>query len=90
MAKPNKSMILTDLLGIEEKEVDYGSDTEVQGEEESKPRSSMCGDTPLTTPNPFPERGVVNALIPLRMTPDMGSTLITNSLDEGETADPST
>ena len=75
METPNESSTLSDLLGIEEEELDYGSDTE------SKSIIPMYY-RPRKTPNPFPERGAVNALTALHMTPGVGSAFITKSLDE--------
>ena len=76
MATPKESTILSDLLGIEEEKVDYGSDVE------SKVRTPVRDDMSRQESNPFPELRAVDALTALHTTPGMGSAIITNPLDE--------
>ena len=76
MATSNNSTTLSDLLGIEEEEVDYGSDTV------SKPSTPMCDNRPKLAPYPFLERGDADALSALYTTPGMGSPIVTNPLNE--------
>ena len=56
--------------------MDYGSDVE------SKVSTPVQNDMSRQTPNPFPERRASDALTALHTTPGMGSTIITNPLDE--------
>ena len=76
MATPNASSAFSDLLGIKEEEMDYGSDVE------SKFSTPVRDDVSRHAPNPFPERRAADALTALHTTPDMGSAIITNPLDE--------
>ena len=76
MATPNESSSCSDLLGIEEEELDYGSDVE------SKVSTPVRDDMSRQAPNPFPERRAADALTALHPTPGMGSAIITNPLDE--------
>ena len=76
MATSNDSTTLSDLLGIEEEKVDYGSDVE------SKASTPVRNDRSRQAPNPFPERRAADALTALHVTPDTGSAIITNPLDK--------
>ena len=76
MATPNDSTTRFDLLGLEEDEVDYGSDME------SKASTPARGDMSSQTPNPFSERRAPDVLTVLHVTPSMGSEIIMNPLDE--------
>ena len=76
-------MIYPYLLDNEEVELDYGSDTELPEEKGDSPVSTPVCELPRReAPNPFPERGDVDALTALRTTPNLGSTIISNTLDE--------
>ena len=64
------------MLGLEEGELDYGSDIA------SPPASpANVDDTSRQAPNPFPERGAVDTLTALPTTPGMEPDIITNPLD---------
>ena len=76
MATPDQFSTISDLLGIEDERVDYGSDTE------SKASTLMCDERPRQAPNLFYESGAADALTALHMTPGMGSSIIMNPLDE--------
>ena len=82
MATPNESSVRTDLLGIAEEEVDYGSDVE------SKVSTPMRVNVTMQAPNLFPERRVADALAALHVTLDTGSAIIAKPLDEQQKADP--
>ena len=64
------------MLGLEEGELDYGSDIE------SPPASpAKVDDTSSQAPNRFPERGAVDTLTAFPTTPEMEPEIITNPLD---------
>ena len=71
MASPNESSAFFDLLGIEEEEMDYGSDVE------SKVSTPVRDDMSRQAPN-----RAADALTALHTIPGMGSAIITNPLDE--------
>uniref|UniRef100_M4BKH5 Uncharacterized protein n=1 Tax=Hyaloperonospora arabidopsidis (strain Emoy2) TaxID=559515 RepID=M4BKH5_HYAAE len=76
MATSNNSTTLSDLVGIEEEEVDYGSDVE------SKASTPVRDDMSRQAPSPFPECRAADALTALHVTPDAGSAIIPNPLDK--------
>ena len=63
-------------------EDDYGSDTDVLGEERTISNSPLQEATPDTEPKPFTERGDTTALEAQHHATDAGGRTITNSLDE--------
>ena len=76
MAKQNQPSAFSNLLGIEEEELDYASNVE------SNVSTPVREDMSRQAPNPFPKRRAANALTALHTTPGMGSAIITNPLDE--------
>ena len=78
MATPNESSVFSDPLGIEEEDLDYGSDVE------SKVSTPGRDDMSRQAPNPYPELRAENALTELHTTPGMGSAIITNPLNEDQ------
>ena len=76
MATPNESSSCSDLLGIEEEELDYGSDVE------SKVSTPVRDDMSRQAPNPLSERRAEDALTALHTTPGMWLAIITKTLDE--------
>ena len=76
MATPNESTTLSDLFGIAEEEVGYGSDVE------SKASTPVRDDMSRHEINLFSERRAADAPTALHETPGMGSAVITNPLDE--------
>ena len=63
--------------------MDYGSDTQLPEEKGDSPVSTPVCELPRReAPNPFPERGDVDALTALCTTPNLGSTIVSNPLDE--------
>ena len=80
----HESDTLRDLLeGDLDEVVNYESDTDFLGPDES-PLATITGeDDSRRAPNPFPERGAADTLTALRASSDLeSSTLITNPLDE--------
>ena len=73
---PNESSTFPDILGIEEEEVNYDSNTK------SKLSTPLCEDSLMKAPYPFPERGAPDALTAVHMKHCMGSVIITSPLDE--------
>uniref|UniRef100_A0AAV1UAX4 Uncharacterized protein n=1 Tax=Peronospora matthiolae TaxID=2874970 RepID=A0AAV1UAX4_9STRA len=73
---------LAKFLGVEDVDFDSGSDTKVEGEEQSKPSTPVRGDIPHPAPNPFPERSAATALTALGAMSPMDTSIITNPLDE--------
>ena len=81
MATPNKeSETLHSFLGMEE--VDYGSDTSVQGDKRTMSESPVPEDKPLSAPNPFFECSDANAPSAQHVASVADATNITNPLDE--------
>ena len=78
---PHESLTLYSYLGIDE-EVDYGSDTNVPGEERKTSDSPVQEARPHTAPNPSAERGEANAPLAPHQTLIVGDAIITNPLDE--------
>ena len=78
---PYESPTLSSYLGIDVEE-DYGSDTDVPGEERTTSDSPVQEARPHTAPNPFAERGEANAPLAPHQTPIVGDAIITNPLDE--------
>uniref|UniRef100_M4BF29 Uncharacterized protein n=1 Tax=Hyaloperonospora arabidopsidis (strain Emoy2) TaxID=559515 RepID=M4BF29_HYAAE len=76
MATPNEYSAFSDLLGIEEEELDYGSNVE------SNVSTPMRDDMSRQAPNSFSEHTAADALTALHTTPGMGSAIITNPLNE--------
>ena len=66
MATPNESTTLSDLLGIEEEEVEYGIDFKF------KAITPVQDDMSRQAPNPFPELRAADALTVLYVTPGPG------------------
>uniref|UniRef100_A0AAV1TI87 Uncharacterized protein n=1 Tax=Peronospora matthiolae TaxID=2874970 RepID=A0AAV1TI87_9STRA len=62
--------------------VDSGSDTKVEGEEQSKFSTPVRGDILHPAPNPFPDRSAATTLTALGATSPMDTSIITNPLDE--------
>ena len=80
----NESQTLRDLYeGDPDEAVDYESDTDFVGPNGS-PLTTITGDDDTRhPPNPFPERGAVDALTALRDPPNEASpAMVTNPLDE--------
>uniref|UniRef100_A0AAV1V483 Uncharacterized protein n=1 Tax=Peronospora matthiolae TaxID=2874970 RepID=A0AAV1V483_9STRA len=80
-SSPNESKALCDYLGIEE-EVDYGSDTSVQGDTGTTSGSLMPEAQLSNTPNPFAERGGASTPPAQHAASGSDETIITNPLDE--------
>ena len=78
---PYESPTLSSYLGIDVEE-DYGSDTDVRGEERTMSNSPVQEASPHTAPNPFAERGETTALEAQHHATDAGEHIITNPLDE--------
>ena len=78
---PHESSTLYSYLGIDE-EVDYGSDTNVPGEERTTSDSPVQEARLHTAPIPFAEHGEANAPLSPHQTPLVGDAIITNPLDE--------
>ena len=78
---PYESPTLSSYFGIDVEE-DYGSDTDVPGEERTKSDSPVQKERPHTAPNPFAEHGEANVPLPLHQTPLVGDAIITNPIDE--------
>ena len=78
---PHEPSTLFSYLNIDE-EVDYGSDTNVPGEESTTSDSPVQEARPHTAPNPFVEHGEANAPLEPHQTPLVGDAIITNPLDE--------
>ena len=78
---PHESSTLYSYIGIDG-EVDYGSDTNVSGEERITSDSPEQEARPHTAPNPFAERGESNVPPAPHQTPIVGDANITNPLDE--------
>ena len=78
---PHESPTLSSYLGINVEE-DYGSDTDVRGEERTMSNSPVQEASPHTAPNPLAERGETTALEAQHHTTDAGEHIITNPLDE--------
>ena len=78
---PHKSSTLFSYLKINE-EVNFGSDSNVPGEEKITSDSPVQEARPHTAPNPFAELGEANAPLALHQTPLVGDAIITNPLDE--------
>ncbi|CAI5733685.1 unnamed protein product [Peronospora destructor] len=78
---PHESSTLSSYLGIDV-EVDYGSDTDVHGEERTMSDSPVQEASPHTAPNPFAERGEATAPSAQHQTLIVGDAIITNPLDE--------
>ena len=76
MATPNESSVFSDPLGIEEEDLDYGSDVE------SKVSTPVRDDMSRQAPNPLSERRAEDALTALHTTPGMWLAIITKTLDE--------
>ena len=75
---PHESLTLNSYLGIDE-EVDYGSDTNVPGEERTTSDSPVQEARPHTAPNTFAEHRDANAPLAPHQTPIVGDTIITKS-----------
>ena len=67
-----------------EDEVDFGSDTSVQGDEGTMSQSPVLEDKPLSAPNPFPTPSDVNAPLAQRGVSASDEAIITNPLDESQ------
>ena len=78
---PHESPTLSSYLGINVEE-DYGSDTDVRGEERTMSNSPVQEASPHTAPNPFAERSETTALETQHHATDAGEHIITNPLDE--------
>ena len=78
---PYESPTLSSFLGIDVEE-DYGSDTDVRGEERTMYNSPVQEASPHTAPNPFAERSETTALETQHHATDAGEHIITNPLDE--------
>ena len=74
-------MTLSSYLGLDE-EVDYGSDTNVLGDEGTSSSSPVPKVQPLTALNPFAERGETTVPVAQHHATDTGECIITNPLDE--------
>ena len=82
MASPSRETpSLSTYLGLDE-ELDYGSDTDIYGEERTRSDSPVKEAAPHTAPNPFAEHGETNASTALAHAPIVGDAIITNPLDE--------
>ena len=77
---PHESTNLSSYLGIYE-EVDYGSNTNVHGDEGTLSDPPVPEFRPLTAPNSFVERGETTAPVAQHHAADAGERIITNSLD---------
>uniref|UniRef100_A0AAV1T7T6 Uncharacterized protein n=1 Tax=Peronospora matthiolae TaxID=2874970 RepID=A0AAV1T7T6_9STRA len=73
---------LAEFLGVEDMDFDSGTDTKVEGEEQSKLNTPVYGEIPHLAPNPFPERSAATALTALGAMFHMDTSIITNPLDE--------
>ena len=77
----DESSTLSSYLGIDV-EVDYGSDTNVHGEERTMSDSPVQEATPRTAPIPLAESGNASAPLAQHQTPHVGDEIIIKPLDE--------
>ena len=80
-SSPHESSTLSSYLGIDV-EVNYGSDTNVPGEDRTTLGSPVQEARPHSAPNSFAERGGANASLAPHQTSIVGDAIITNPLDE--------
>ena len=78
---PNESRTLSSYVDFDE-DVDYGSDINVPGDDAISSHSAVSMARPLTSPNPFVERGETTEQVAQHHTTYAGEHIITNPLDE--------
>ena len=74
---PNESRTLASYLDFDE-DVDYGSESNVPGDEGISSHSHVSEDRPLTALNPFVERGEATTLVAQHHATDAGEDIIIN------------
>ena len=78
---PNESRTLASYLDFDE-DVDYGSDTDVPGDEGIASYCPVSEVRPLTSPNPIVERAETTAPVAQHHAKDLDEYIITKPLDE--------
>ena len=78
---PHKNRTLSSYLEFDE-DVDYGSDTNVHGDEGTLFNPTLPDKRPLTAPNPFVERGETTVPVAQRHETGAGERIITKPIDE--------
>ena len=78
---PHESRTLSSYLDFDE-DVDYGSDTNVPGDDGISSHSAVSEARPLTAPNTFANRGGTTAPVAQHHTTGADENIITNPLDE--------